>query len=85
MENFNFYHESLKFSKLISHGSIHFCQNTTREREGKDLPSEIQARGEVVLFKLAKKRLILWRKMEETCGEGRETNLCFGLMKEKNE
>ena len=52
----------------------HFLSKYNEEREGKSLPSEIQARGEVVLFKLARKRLILWRKMEETCGEGRETN-----------
>ena len=51
-----------------------FCLNTTKKREGKDLPSRVQARDEVMFFNLAKKMMILVEKMEKTWRGERKTN-----------
>ena len=43
-----------------------FLSTYNKEREGKDLPSSVQARDEVVFFKFAKKMMILVEKRGKT-------------------
>ena len=66
--------KSLKFEWQPWQFIIISCLNTTKKERGKDLPSSIQARDEVVFFKFAKKMMILVEKMEKTWRGERKTN-----------
>ena len=55
-----------------------FLSTYNKEREGKDLPSSVQARDEVVFFKFAKKMMIWWRKGEKR--EGKDGERIWGFV-----